>query len=45
MAHRGRPGHETNLPLVWVVADLAAPNWPGYPGVVDRPRSPPPGMR
>jgi arabinofuranosyltransferase len=32
---RGQPGHEKNLPLVWVVADLAAPNWPGYPGMVD----------
>ena len=32
--HRGQPGHEKNLPLVWVVADLAAPDWPGYPGMV-----------
>jgi arabinofuranosyltransferase len=33
--HRGQPGHEKNLPLVWVAADLADPNWPGYPGMVD----------
>jgi hypothetical protein len=33
--HRGQPGHEKNLPLVWVVADLAAPDWPGDPGRVD----------
>jgi arabinofuranosyltransferase len=33
--HRGQPGHEKNLPLIWVVADLATPDWPGYPGMVD----------
>lgn len=33
--HRGQPGHEKNLPLIWVVADLARPNWSGYPGMVD----------
>jgi arabinofuranosyltransferase len=33
--HRGQSGHEKNLPLVWVVADLAAPDWPGDPGRVD----------
>ena len=32
---RGQPGHEKNLPLVWVVADLAAPSFTGYPGKVD----------
>lgn len=33
--HRGRPGHDKNLPMLWVVADLAAPNWPGHPGVIE----------
>lgn len=35
LVNRTRPGHEKGLPPIWVLADLAAPDWPGYPGSID----------
>lgn len=35
LTHLGEAGHDKNLPLVWVLADLTAPTWQPDPQVVD----------